>query len=106
MSEKKHESKGEERSAYESSINESELDEWLEKQNFGENSSDDKDDIDPLLSLADDQQTPEASPANNSNKACACKATVLVVDDNSLNLYPLVTILKTIGLTAEKASGG
>ena len=46
------------------------------------------------------------TPNDPLNTVCDCKATVLIVDDNVFNLYPLDMILQGMGLTSEKASGG
>lgn len=48
----------------------------------------------------------EFAMKSQNSASCDCQATVLIVDDNAFNLFPLEMMLRQLGLHSEKASGG
>ena len=94
--------KEEESEQFDFSIREEQLNRILESDNFVSKVGDDDDDIDALII----DEFGLDSDNDSMNAVCNCKATVLIVDDNVFNLFPLEMILQGFGLFSEKASGG
>ena len=84
-----------------SSAKEDELAAWLKSQKFSTNS--DKEAALPSLQA---QSALDLQPVDPLVAGCGCKATALIVDDSAFNLYPLKIMLRGLGITTEKASGG
>ena len=55
------------------------------------------------MQVSDDEERQESAEGDTT---CTCKATVLIVDDDPLGLYPLEAILESVGIVSEQALGG
>ena len=91
------------KSAFNESIQESELDAFLQEHHHKEDGGDQElDDIDDFVEKVVDETT----PAKGQQANCRCEATILIVDDNPFNLIALEVLLQTHKFKCDKANGG